>query len=200
MRIGVDIDGVLNNISDWHLSYGSKYASLKGIDRGFHPDEYFVKDVFSFTDRERNEFWDQHMVKLAKTIDIRPFAVEVLHKLKEMGHTIVILTARNSDFLIGEYEGKMDDLVLEWLDKHGVPYDEIITDSTSKVSKCLEYSLDVMIEDKKKNILEISKHIPVLCFDQLHNRGVEGHNIHRVYTWYQVYDYFCSLDEEIEII
>jgi len=199
LRIGVDIDGVLNNISDWHFTYGSKYASEKNINRGFNPCEYFVKDVFSFTKEERCEFWNEHMIKLVKTIEIRPFAVEVLEKLKAMGHTIVILSARNNDFLVGEYQGKMFELSVEWLDKNKVPYDEIITDSTSKWQKCIDKKLDVMIEDKAKNILEISKYIPVLCFDQPHNQDIEGKNIYRVFSWYQIYDYFKET-EDIEII
>ena len=50
-----------------------------------------------------------------------------------------------------------------------------------------------MIEDKENNVLEIGKHIPVLCFDAPYNAKVlENENIHRVYSWYQIYDYFLN--------
>ena len=36
-----------------------------------------------------------------------------------------------------------------------------------------------MIEDKANNVLEISDHIPVLCFDAPYNIGIEKNNIQR---------------------
>ena len=43
-----------------------------------------------------------------------------------------------------------------------------------------------MIEDSPKNILDISTKVPVLCFDNPYNKKVEGNNITRVYSWYDI--------------
>ncbi len=55
--------------------------------------------------------------------------IENLRKYKEDGFTIVISTARN----MRTYEGNVGKInihtlpiIIEWLDKHNVPYDEII--------------------------------------------------------------------------
>ena len=45
-----------------------------------------------------------------------------------------------------------------------------------------------MIEDSPKNVEELSTKIPVLCFDCKYNESVEGKNITRVYSWYDIYD------------
>lgn len=189
MRIGVDIDGVLNDISAWHLAFGAKYCSDHQIDRGIRDDEYYVKDVFSLTQMEADDFWFRYNLELIENIPSRPFASEVLERLRSEGHKIVILTARNNDYLRGEYAGKMDDYVILWLEKEHIPYDEIVTGSIHKATAAQDLALDLMIEDKLLNILEVSAFLPVLCFDQLHNRTIRGRNITRVYAWPQVYDW-----------
>ena len=44
-----------------------------------------------------------------------------------------------------------------------------------------------MIDDKVENINEISKHIPVICFNAGYNKECKGENIYRAYSWYDVY-------------
>ena len=33
MRIGVDVDGVLNDVAEWHFAYGSKFCTDHNINR-----------------------------------------------------------------------------------------------------------------------------------------------------------------------
>ena len=75
-------------------------------------------------------------------------------------------------------------------------YDEIIAGPGSKKDKCLKHNIDIMIEDKANNVMEISKYIPVICFDTPYNLDIAGDNIYRVYSWYQIYKYF--LDKDVE--
>ncbi|UFJ42456.1 HAD hydrolase family protein [Brevibacillus humidisoli] len=58
-----------------------------------------------------------------------PGAVEAVKRLKQAGHEIVIHTARN----MKTQRGKVTDVIasvgqvtLDWLDRHGVPYDEVV--------------------------------------------------------------------------
>ena len=44
-----------------------------------------------------------------------------------------------------------------------------------------------MIEDNVENINNLSKIIPVICFDAKYNKICKGKNIFRAYTWYDVY-------------
>ncbi len=175
MRVGVDVDGVLNNISDWHIAYGSKFCLDHHIQRERDMSAYFLRDVFGLTEVERDRFWIPNMIDLVKNIPVRPFAAETIRK--------------------------MDEYTEEWLKKNGIEYDEILTGSQSKIDTCLENNIDLMIEDKDKNVLEISKHIPVLCFDALHNRKIECSNIYRIYCWPDVLHYFeKTKDFDIEIL
>ena len=193
MRIGVDVDGVLNDIGAWHYSCGFKFCIENKIDRGFNPYKYMMEEQFHITDEENYKFWKEYIFDLMVSIPTRPYAANVLSLLKEMGHEIVILTARDNRYLTNQYENTMNFYVEEWLIKNSIPYDEIIAGSGKKSDKVVKNRIDVMIEDKASNVMTISKIVPVLCFDAPYNLDVSGENITRVYSWYQIYKYFIDL-------
>ena len=43
-----------------------------------------------------------------------------------------------------------------------------------------------MIEDSPTNVMDISQKVHVLCFDNPYNKKIEGNNITRVYSWYDI--------------
>lgn len=194
MRIGVDIDGVLNDIGQWHYSCGFKFCIENNIDRGFNPNKYMMEEQFGLTDKENYKFWKEYIFDLMVSIPTRPYAAKVIHNLREMGHEIIILTARDNRYLTNQYANTMDFYVEEWLNKNNIEYDGILSGSGNKKDKCLKNNIDIMIEDKASNVLEISNHIPVLCFDAPYNLNINKNNVYRVYSWYQIYKYF--LDKE----
>ena len=192
MRIGVDIDGVLNDVGEWHYSCGFKYCIDNDINRGFHPEKYMIEEQFELTEEENYKFWKEYIFDLMVSIPTRPYAAKVLGLLQEMGHEIIILTARDNRFLTNQYENTMNFYVEEWLNKNNIPYDEIIAGPGSKKDKCIKHKLDIMVEDKESNVIKISEVIPVLCFDTPYNQKATGDNITRVYSWYQIYNYFLN--------
>lgn len=196
MRIGVDIDGVLNDIAEWHYSCGFKFCTDNNIDREFDPYKYMMEDQFKLTDEENYKFWKEYIFDLMVSIPTRPYAGKVLQMLKDMGHEIVILTARDNRFLTNQYANTMNFYVEEWLNKNSIPYDEIIAGSGSKKDKCIKNKLDIMVEDKASNVISISEFIPVLCFDAPYNLDVNKDNVTRVYSWYQIYKYFLDIEKK----
>ncbi len=187
MRIGVDLDGVLNDIAEWHFACGSKFCLEKNINRGFNPKGYYMEEQFMLTGEENIEFWHQYIFDLLIAIPIRPYASEVIHKLRKDGHEIIILSARDNQYLTHQYSGMIDYYVKSWLDKYNIEYDDIIINANNKREKCLNIGLDLMIEDKKSNVEDISKIIPVMVFDAPYNQDCVGRNVIRVYSWYQIY-------------
>lgn len=200
MRIGVDIDGVLNDVAEWHFSLGSKFCLDHHINRGFDPTKYYMEDQFYLTTEENKEFWRQYIFDLLIAIPPRPFASEVIHRLRQNHHQIIILTARDNQYLTHQYNGTIDFYVKEWLAKYNIEYDEIITGSTNKKQKCLAANLDLMIEDKTSNIEMIQNIIPVFVFDAPYNQNCKGKNIVRVYSWYQIYQEILNKFAAVEIL
>ena len=190
MRIGIDIDGVLTDIEQWQIDFGSKYYYEKyniGIKnhKGYETFEIFE------TDRKiDDEFWEKYFIDYSMNVEIRKFANEVIKKLKEDGHEIYIITARGS-FLshsaeVMSYEENKK-IVLNWLEKNNIVYDKIIFSPEDKLDICVENGIDLMIEDKVENINKISSKIPVICFNAGYNELCNGKNIIRCYSWYDIY-------------
>ena len=151
-----------------------------------------IEKQFFLTDEENNKFWKEYIFDLMVSIPTRPYAAKVISTLKDMGHEIVILSARDNRYLTNQYANTMNFYVEEWLHKNNIPYDEIIAGPGKKRDKCLRHKLDIMIEDKASNVLEISEVIPVLCFDAPYNLSIQKDNVYRVYSWYQIYQYFLN--------
>lgn len=200
MRIGVDIDGVLNDVAEWHFAYGSKFCLEHGINRGFDPTKYYMEEQFFLTAEENREFWRQYIFDLLIAIPPRPFASEVIHRLRQDGHEIIILTARDNQYLTHQYDGMSDFYVKMWLSKYNIEYDDIILGSSNKREKCLMGKFDLMIEDKASNVEKISKIIPVFVFDAPYNQGFTSKNVFRVYSWYQIYQEIINNFAAIEVL
>lgn len=200
MRIGVDLDGVLNDIAEWHFACGSKFCLEQNINRGFNPKGYYMEEQFHLTSEENIEFWRQYIFDLLIAIPIRPYASEVIHKLRKDGHKIIILSARDNQYLTHQYSGMIDYYVKAWLNKYNVEYDELVINTSNKREKCLSIGLDIMIEDKASNVDDISKIIPVMVFDAPYNQDCTGKNVIRVYSWYQIYQEIINKFAAVEII
>lgn len=200
MRIGVDVDGVLNDIAQWHFDCGSKFCAEQNINRGFNPAGYFMEEQFFLTSEENKEFWRQYIFDLLIAIPVRSYASEVIHKLRKQGHQIIILSARDNQYLNNQYSGMIGFYVKAWLDKHNIEYDEIIINTSNKKEKCISNNLDLMIEDKAKNVDSISKIIPIMVFDAPYNQTCSGTNVIRVHSWYQIYQEITSKFAAVEIL
>ena len=75
----------------------------------------------------------------------------------------------------------------EWLNKNEIHYDKIIYTNGSKLPYCVGNYIEVMIEDSPENIKDISASLPVICYNNFYNQNVQGKNITRAYSWYDVY-------------
>lgn len=196
MRIGIDIDGVLTDIEQWQLDYGSKFYFEKYNKQILNNEGYETTDIFKVDSKLDDEFWTEYFKDYSTNVDVRKLASEVIKKLKQDGNEIYIITARGSFLshsasVMSIEENK--NIVLEWLRKNEIDYDKIIFSSEDKLNICLENNIDVMIEDKPANINKISTRIPVICFHAGYNKNCKGNNIFRCYSWYDIYSKISSI-------
>ena len=185
MRIGIDIDGCLTDVASFIANFGTKFCYENDIKFNLKDDEYNEAKALGISNENAEKFWNKYLVYYATKYPVREFAAEVIKKLKE-NNEIYIITARNEEGLPPEAYGFMQKMVKEWLKNQGIEYDKLIFTKDSKLPYCLENKVDVMIEDWDKNVLDIATKVPVLCFDNPYNKNVEGKNITRVYSWYDV--------------
>lgn len=186
MKIGIDIDGVLTDEHRYIIDYGTNYFTKNNIQYKLHNDIYDSKEIFEVTEEQYNEFWKENLLKYSEKILIRPFASEVINKLKKNNNRIYIITSRSFTTYENEYKEQMQLIVKQWLHKNNIIYDDIIF-SSKKLEVCKELNIDLMIEDNPNNIQSISKYIPVLCYDHPYNKKIVDNNIIRCYSWYDIY-------------
>lgn len=190
MRIGIDIDGVLTDIEQWQLDYGSKFYFEKYNKQILDNEGYETTDIFKVDSKLDDEFWTEYFRDYSINVNVRTFASEAIKKLKQDGNEVYIITARGSFLshsasVMSIEENK--NIVLEWLKRNEIEYDKVIFSPEDKLSICLENNIDVMIEDKVDNINKISTKIPVICFHAGYNKTCNGNNIIRCYSWYDIY-------------
>lgn len=204
MNIGIDIDGVLNDIEKFQLKYGSiffrkkrikKYIEkhykengillnendIKDTDFIINLNGYGIKEIFDCTDEEEVEFWTKYTHKFFFE-PARVGASDTIKKLRAEGHKIFIISSRaltNEDSPKGKF---MRMLVEKWLDKNNIEYDGITycsikNSDQDKLDACIKYGIDVMVEDKRENILTLSDVTKVLCMNTKNNQGISGNNI-----------------------
>ncbi len=190
MRIGIDIDGVLTNIEQFGVDYLSKYCVENNIDFNITCSNYNIAKAFSIDNKYNDIFWKDYLMYYAINEKARPFAAEVIKKLKDEGHEIYIITARwmtNRDDDVGN---KMRETVKNWLSENNIVYDKLIfskAEKEHKTNEILEHKIDLMIEDNPNNINELSKIVPVICYNTGYNANCSGDKITRCYSWYDIY-------------
>ena len=183
MRIGIDIDGVLTDIEQWQLDYGSKFFNKQVINN----EGYEISEIFHVCDDLDSDFWREYLYEYVTKEPSRKFSGEVIKKLRENGNEIYIITARYLTDKDNEDGNTMRKIVINWLKNQNIIYDKIIFSPEDKLDTCLKNNVDVMIEDKVDNIEKISTKLPVICFHAGYNKKCIGKNIYRAYTWYVVY-------------
>ena len=199
MKIGIDIDGVLTDIEKWQLDVGSKFY-LKYNKNIVNPNGYDSDEVFNATKEMDSEFWNSCLYDYAKNEPARKFANEVIDKLRDKDYKIYIITARDLTNRNDELGREMREIVKEWLKNNKINYDKIIFSPEDKFEICKENNIGIMIEDKVENINNISKIIPVICFNAGYNKMCSGKNIFRAYTWYDVYYQITNIIDNEETI
>ncbi len=185
VRIGIDIDGVLLNMGQFVLDYGSKFCYEHNLDFEIQDGEYDERKAFGLSEEEAEKFWNEYLVKYIESMP-RECTKEVIDILKE-NHEIYIITARDEYGLPQEYYGSMQKLTKKWLEENKIYYDKLIFSSEGKLDVCQENKIDVMIEDSPNNIEKLSKgDLQVFCYDSSYNKKANGNNVIRVYSWYDI--------------
>ena len=122
---------------------------------------YDTSEIYGVTKEQDQQWWFESYEEYMKQ-PARKYANEVTKKLSEEGNNLYIVTARciEKEFTTMTNE-MMQEGIKQWLKENGIKYKELHFSPEDKTTICKNLKLDIMIEDKKANIEEISKIIPV---------------------------------------
>ena len=186
MNIGFDIDGVLTIEDDYIMECMTKYCYENNLAGMVDPTAYETR---KFPDHETyfKIYQDNFVWDYAENCPPRKFASEIMHKLKEKGHNIFLITSRRPTVFDVPDAEKMKNIIKSWLKKNNIPYDGIFFE-IDKTTKIQELKLDFMVEDSPLTIPEFSKLTHIFCFDNRYNTNLNCENMTRVYSFYDLYN------------
>ena len=196
MNIGIDIDNVISKFDEALKEEFLKHDKELRNTGIINPNKHMTKGMFDWTDDELWPFYFENIERIVKSLEVKEGAKEYIEKLKEDGHTIVIITGRDN----GEYTDPYN-MTKKWLAEKEIPYDKLIlTDAYknnkhSKTEKCFENNIDIMIDDSIRNCREcFENHITTLIMDKPCNRDEK--EITRVHNWKEIYEFITNYKKE----
>lgn len=185
MRIGVDIDNVLSNFNEILLNkYIEHDKSING--KGIVNQDVYIRDMFNWNKEYEEKFYKENIEYFASLFEPIEECSKYVKLLKEEGNTIYIISGRDN----GEYSNPYK-MTIDWLKKYDIVYDKLFLvdayNSHSKTEICLEYNIDVMIDDSKRMCKDIKDNgIRALLMDTPYNR--DTNEFERVNSWKEIYN------------
>lgn len=194
MRIGIDIDNTLTEIQDelnkaaydYAIKLGKNINSMENNMDDIKNNGDVYKKKFKFSYEELKYFLQYIQEEITNKAIPRKGAVEVINCLKNDGHEIYIITARDSEFHNDPYL-----LSKNWLDKNNVYYDKLIVNAREKAPVCLEEKIDIFIDDQINNCIDVSN-IGIKSI-RISGEITQYKNIFNVQNWNQIYEYIKEI-------
>ncbi|GGB04748.1 hypothetical protein ERX37_02075 [Macrococcus hajekii] len=172
-RLGIDIDGTVTCPTSL-VPY-----LQKSFDENLKYEDITAYDLGAVLNKSDHEMYDWFMTHQEEIYTHSPIAEGALSVLTDWSqHYELYYISARYDYL--------DKITADWFDKHDVPFHHIeLTGSHDKIAKARELKVDVFLEDKLDNAIEINEalNIPVILFDTPYNQSELPADVHRVYTW-----------------
>jgi len=171
LRVGVDIDGVLNDILSICVEGLNDYLEVTLTTEDM--TNYNFAKSYQVPQEKVVEFFIREETNILKNAVPQQNAAETLSKMKKQ-HQIKVTE--------------------EWLEKHEIAYDKLImVGSSDKREACLKERIDVLIEDSLDNALMVNgQGIPVMLMNAPHNQGKLPQGITRVSCWLEAEQLLAS--------
>lgn len=189
MKIGIDADGVLTDMSRFNLECGKEYFKREAKD----PCAYGIREMFECTERQEFKYGLKYFFKYCRSCPPRENCAKVLSLLNDDGNELYEITARKFITMknpLGLYSRR---LFLKWTKRYKMEFKDFFYCSESnspedKLNGCRKFGVNIMIDDKPEVAYFLAQNgIMVLLFDAPYNQTVNGTNIIRVSDWNDVY-------------
>lgn len=178
MRIGVDLDGVLNN---FHI-IATKYLKQE---YGYEWDETSYNIYTDLSKQQIHEFTENMAETFVNEVQPTKNSRDVIINLLNDKHQVFLITARG-------YEMAED--TIKWLKLHKYIFADIYFNCGNKVDACKWKNVDLMIEDSPHNLMALAKNnIPYIVFDQTYNKDIYGELI-RTNSWKEIENFIRFYD------
>lgn len=191
LNIGIDIDDTISNSYEFLFNYAQKFdIEILGKNGDINEfgdckNPFYFSELHNWTKEETKKFLEMYYIESISSVQPKLLASEILQKLKNNGHKIILITAR---FEL-DMQNTVQELTLKWLEKYNIPYDEIILYVDDKVEIVEDKKIDIFIDDSFTNCKKIADNgIKTFLMDSKVNQKLNADNIKRVYSWPYLYN------------
>ena len=147
-----------------------------------------------WTEEQTNLFWEKIFMQTVTEARPKPYAPEIIHRLKEEGNQIVIITSR---YEVLPNDNTIETKSKEWLNKNDIPYDKFILNAKDKLIAAQNEKIDLFIDDSIQHCKRINGgNIKTLLYTTIANQGVEVPELERVYSWIQIYEIYKQMRDK----
>lgn len=175
--IYVDIDGVIADFTQALLDFVSMQTH-RNLDYFQITRWDFFDDLSFYIDRDVYPILQQFSHS-DEVHNIKPIKDSNILNDISAAYDVTLLTAR-PDYCIEH--------TVNWLNKHGFKYDNIIHDKDkANLIKC-DHSAEYLIEDNLDNAIKCSEYCDVLLLDKLYNQHIDVPTVRRVDDWKEIKD------------
>ena len=195
MRIGIDIDGIINNIEKFQLENAIPFFKEKYNKEVVNPNGFDVRDIFGLSEDEeymRREFWKPFIFELARKAPVRNGIKELIARMKENGDVPYIVTERYATDRKNAWGALHRKFVKDYLKANDIDIDEdkiIFCTEGHKLDAYKEHELDMALEDNVKNIDEfVNNGISVVAIKAGYNKDYERDGVYKVEIPYEIAD------------
>ena len=145
MNIGIDIDDTITHTYETLLpmvaiKYGMNLKKLQ-LQK---PSYAMLRNMLP----NYETFASESLPVVAKIVPLRDDVIDVLTKLREQGHKIIFITAREKMYR------EPVSITEVYIEKNGIMYDKLITNATDKAVICKNENIDLFIDDNNEIIME----------------------------------------------
>lgn len=184
MVIGIDMDDTICSTNELIIEEADRYdKEVLGGSGVKDKDAYEFTEMMGWEKDMKGKFFADRLEYIMGHAEIKEGAKEVINTLHDEGNKIIIISFRK-----GKYLENPTNLTKEWLDRYGIKYDKIYTDTGSKVDECLSNNVKLFIDDKESHCEEVNNAgVDVILFTNAYNKA-ENRFI-RKDNWKDIYKY-----------
>ena len=180
MTIGIDIDDTITNSAEKIREYAAVYFKGENLDEILNGPRI---------EGRLKEFLDEFVAEMMVNYTLKDNVKEVISRLKEKGHRIILITARG--YSVG---GELLNITLDYLKQHEIIYDEIVFKALDKTEACQKYGVDIMIDDYVKGQETLHQNgFRAIVFNSKKNQS-KPTDLKRLDTWLEVEEYIDSME------
>lgn len=128
------------------------------------------------------EFVKKYYDKVIPNTPFKAKVAEYIDKIRDLGHKIIVITARDKTLYTDEYK-----TTIEELKNNNINYDKLICDF-DKANVCKNEKIDLFIDDSITNCNNVNESgIETILFSSKTNIR-DKNNFYRVNDWKEIYE------------